>query len=163
MNGRHQLRRSIETDAPREVVWSILEDSSLLAQWAHVVQEVTSPVTGPESVGAVRDCRVDFGGRQGTIVERCVELVAGSRIGYVVDRDSLGFNKMFADYGFTISLEHASPRRTRVVMNTYYTPRNAMTAVLNVVVMRRKFRTTVDGLLDGLARLAEEHAATIAA
>jgi len=162
LNGRHQLRRSIETDAPRAVVWAILEDSAALPQWARVVQEVTSPVTGPESVGAVRECRVDFGGREGMIVERCVELVAGSRIGYVVDRDSLGFNKMFADYGFTISLEDAGPGRTSVVMDTYYTPRSALTSAMNAVVMRRKFRTTVDGLIDGLARLAEERAASVA-
>jgi uncharacterized protein YndB with AHSA1/START domain len=158
MNGKHQLQRSRELDAPRDVVWAILADSASLPEWAAVVQEVTSRATGPEEVGSVRECRVDFAGRQGTIGERCVELVPDSRIGYVVDHDSLGFNKMFADYGFTLTLTDAGPKRTTVVMDTYYTPRNVLTAAMNLVVMRRKFRATVDALLEGLAHLAHARA-----
>jgi uncharacterized protein YndB with AHSA1/START domain len=163
MNGKHQMHRSLETDAPREVVWAILKDSASLPIWAPAVEEVTSAVAGPEEVGSVRECRVDFGGRKGTIVERCVELTPNSRIGYVVDDDSLGFNKMFADYGFTVTLNDASSGHTSMVMDTYYTPRNVLTALMNLVVMRRKFGKTVDALLQGLDRLARERARSGAA
>jgi uncharacterized protein YndB with AHSA1/START domain len=158
MTGKHQLQRSLEIDAPREVVWAILADSASLSLWAPAVQEVTSSVAGPEEVGSVRECRVDFAGREGTIVERCVELAPNSLIAYVVDDDSLGFNKMFADYGFTITLDDAGSQRTSVTMDSYYTPRNVLTAAMNLVVMRRKFRQTVDALLQGLGRLARERA-----
>jgi uncharacterized protein YndB with AHSA1/START domain len=158
MNGKHQIQRSFEMDAPREVVWAILEDSASLPQWAPAVEEVNSRAAGPEERGSLRECRVDFAGRKGTIVERCVDLVPNSRIGYVVDDDSLGFNRMFADYGFTITLHDAAAQRTRVVMDTYYTPRNVLTAAMNVLVMRRKFQKTVDAILQGLSRLAGERA-----
>ena len=63
MTGKHQLQRSLEIDAPREAVWAILADSASLSLWAPAVQEVTSSVAGPEEVGSVRECRVDFAGR----------------------------------------------------------------------------------------------------
>lgn len=158
MNGKHQIKRSLEIDAPRAVVWAILEDSASLPQWAPAVEDVTRRAPGPEDLGSVRECRVDFAGRKGTIVERCVELVPNTRIGYVVDDDSLGFSKMFAEYGFTISLNNAGRQRTSVVMDTYYTPRNVLTAAMNAVMMRRKFQKTVDAILKGLGRLAEDRA-----
>lgn len=158
MNGKHQIRRSLEIAAPTKAVWAILEDSTLLPQWAAVVEEVTCRVPGREEVGSIRDCRVDFAGRKGTIVERCVELIPNTKVAYVVDDDSLGFNRMFTDYGFTITLENAGVQRTTVRMDTYYTPRSIVTAAMNSLMMRRKFSVSVDGLLQGLRRLAEEHA-----
>lgn len=51
---------------------------------------------------------------------------------YIVDDDSLGFNRMFADYGFTIALEDAADAvgRSTVRMDTDYTPRTIVTSVL---------------------------------
>ncbi len=158
MKGSHQLQRSVEIRAPRDVVWGILEDSTLLPRWVTAVDEVLRCAPGAESVGSVRECRVNFAGREGTIVERCVELVPSSLAAYVVDDDSLGFNRMFADYGFTISLDGTEPGHTTVRMDTYYTPRTIVTSVLNTCLMRRKFAKTVDGILHGLAELAEERA-----
>jgi len=163
MNGKHQLQRSLEIDAPREVVWAILADSASLPDWAPAVEAVASQVTGPEEIGSVRECRVEFAGRNGTILERCVDLASTSRIAYVVEDDSLGFNKMFADYGFTLTLDAGGPQSTTDVMDTYYTPRNVLTAAMNLFVMRRKLRRTVDALLRGLGRLAGEHARSGAA
>lgn len=157
MNGKHQLRRSRSISVPRAEVWAILEDSSLLPRWATVVDQVDCRAPGPETVGSVRECRVNFAGREGSIVERCVAVVPGTTIAYVVDEDTLGFNRMFADYGFTITLAEATSG-TIVRMDTYYTPRNVLTWAMNALVMRRKFAKTVDTLLEGLARLAEERA-----
>jgi uncharacterized protein YndB with AHSA1/START domain len=157
MNGKHQLRRSRSISVPPGEVWAILEDSMLLPRWATVVDDVQCRVPGPETVGSIRECRVNFAGREGSIVERCVAVVPGTTIAYVVDEDTLGFNRMFADYGFTITLATAG-RGTSVRMDTYYTPRNVLTWAMNALVMRRKFAKTVDALLEGLATLAEERA-----
>jgi uncharacterized protein YndB with AHSA1/START domain len=159
MKGRHQLQRSLGIRAPRDVVWAILEDSTLLPSWVPAVDEVHRCAPGAESVGSVRECRVNFAGRAGTIVERCVELVPNSFAAYVVDDDSLGFNRMFADYGFTIALDAAEVGRCTVRMDTYYTPRTIVTSVLNALFMRRRFANTADEILHGLAELAEERAA----
>lgn len=159
MNRRHEIRRSCEVHAPADTVWAILSDSAALPEWARAVEAVTSHTPGPEHVGSTRECRVDFAGRRGTIVERCVELCPGTRIAYVVDDDSLGFKRMFADYGFAITVETgAAPGSAIVQMDTHYTPRTSLAAALNTLFMRRRFARTVEELLLGLGRLAEQRA-----
>jgi len=154
MKGTHQLTREIAIDAPRDQVWAVVADSNLLPQWAPPVKQVEEVSQGPERVGTTRVCRVEFGGREGTMTERCVEFDPPRRAGYVVDDDSLGFSRMFADYGFTISIEDAgdaSIART----DTYYTPRNPLFSLMNALIMRRRFTSTVDELLAGLKRSSE--------
>ena len=162
MKGKHQLARSASIAAPAARVWDIISDSRLLPRWAAPVLSVACRMEGPESVGSVRECQVSFAGRRGTIVERCVDLVPGKRAGYVVDDDSLGFRKMFADYGFTITLEPNGSAGTTVRMDTYYTPRNPLFALMNALMMRRRFGQTVESILGGLRGLAESNASLAA-
>lgn len=63
MRGRHQLGRSVEIPVPCDEVWAILEDSTLLPRWVPVVDEVLRCAPGGESVGSLRECRVNFAGR----------------------------------------------------------------------------------------------------
>jgi uncharacterized protein YndB with AHSA1/START domain len=155
MRGAHQLSREIAIDAPRDQVWAVVADSNLLPQWAPPVKRVEEVSEGPEGVGTTRLCRVEFGGREGTMTERCVEFDPPSRAGYVVDDDSLGFGRMFADYGFTISIEEARDGSSIARTDTYYTPRNPLVSVMNALIMRRRFTSTVDELLAGLKRSSE--------
>jgi len=102
-----------------------------------------------------RHCNVDLGGRTGTTTERCVELLPNRRAGYVVDDDTLGFHRMLVDYGFTITLDPRSDRTTALRIDTYHTPRNPLYALLHRLVLRRRMRRTVDGLLQGLKQISE--------
>ncbi|MFL5881626.1 MAG: SRPBCC family protein, partial [Actinomycetota bacterium] len=110
---------------------------------------------GQEGVGMTRHCNVELGGRSGTMTERCVEFVPNRRAGYVVDDDTLGFHRMLVDYGFTITLDPRSDRTTALRIDTYYTPRNPLYGLLNRLVLRRRMRRTVDGLLQGLKQISE--------
>ncbi|HZM79938.1 MAG TPA: hypothetical protein VFC19_29750 [Candidatus Limnocylindrales bacterium] len=68
---------------------------------------------------------------------------------------------MFTNYGFTAHFAATDGARTTVRIETFYTPASPIAAVLNTLVMRRKFRHVVDGLLTGLRALAEQrHAAS---
>jgi hypothetical protein len=89
------------------------------------------------------------------MTERCVEFDPPSRAGYVVDDDSLGFGRMFADYGFTISVEEGPDGASIARTDTYYTPRNRLFSLMNAAFMRRRFTRTVDELLSGLKRSSE--------
>ena len=62
-----------------------------LPEWAPPVKEVSELSDGPEGVGTRRVCQVEFGGRRGTMTERCVAFEPPHRAAYVVDDDSLGF------------------------------------------------------------------------
>jgi hypothetical protein len=87
-------------------------------------------------------------------VEECVDLVPQASITYAVRSDTLGMAKMFSDYCFRISL-HAEHSGTKVIIDTFYTPTNGLYALMNAALMRRQFRSVVDGILEGLCRLAE--------
>jgi hypothetical protein len=155
MKGRNQLNRAGIARAQAQTVWNILLDSRLLPTWAPVVREVEACDTTGESVGAVRRCRVELAGKPGAMVERCIGLEPGRHIAYLVEDESFGMRRILADYGFTISLEPLGTDRTRVTIESFYTPRNAAYSLMNAIFMRPRFRRVVDDLLAGLIRLAE--------
>jgi hypothetical protein len=126
-----------------------------LPEWAPPVKEVSELSDGPEGVGTRRVCQVEFGGRRGTMTERCVAFEPPHRAAYVVDDDSLGFGRMFADYGFTVTIEDGLHGGSIARTDTYYTPRNPPFKLINVLIMRRRFESTVDDLLSGLKRASE--------
>ena len=118
MNGKHQVTRTVEVATDPAAIWSVIADSTLLPQWAGVVTDVTYLGEEQEGVGMTRQCNVELGGRKGTMTERCVEFVPNRRASYVVDEDTLGFDRMLVDYGFTITLEPRSDRTTALRIDT---------------------------------------------
>jgi uncharacterized protein YndB with AHSA1/START domain len=162
MNGKHQVTRTVQVATNPAAIWDVIADSTLLPQWAGVVTDVTYLGDGQEGVGMTRHCNVELGGRTGTMTERCVEFVPSRRAGYVVDDDTLGFHRMLLDYGFAITLEPRSDHATALRIDTYYTPRNRLYGLLNRLVLRRRMRRTVDGLLQGLKEISEQRGAQAA-
>jgi uncharacterized protein YndB with AHSA1/START domain len=162
MNGKHQVTRTVEVATDPAAIWGVIADSTLLPQWADVVKDVAYLGEEPEGVGMTRHCNVELGGRTGTMTERYVEFLPNRRAGYVVDDDTLGFQRMLVDDSFTITLDPRSDRTTALRIDTYYTPRNPLYALLNRLVLRRRMRRTVDGLLQGLKEISERRGAQAA-
>jgi uncharacterized protein YndB with AHSA1/START domain len=156
MHGRKQLERHTTIDAPVGVVYPLFMDNAELANWAPVVDAITHEHGGDDTgLGATRTCAVTMNGKHGTMVERCVEAVPETRASFLVVDDSFGFNKTLDNYGFTAHFTPTTRDRTTVRIETFYTPASPVAAVLNKLVMRRKFRGVVDELLGGLRTLAE--------
>jgi uncharacterized protein YndB with AHSA1/START domain len=157
MQGEKQLEREITIGAPVEAVYRLFMDTAELAHWAPVVDAVTNECGGDDSgLEATRTCAVTMNGKRGTMVERCVEAVADTRASFVVVDDSFGFNRMLTDYGFTAHFTPTTTEQTTVRIETFYTPAHRFAALLNMLVMRRRFGGVVDGLLGGLRALAEQ-------
>jgi uncharacterized protein YndB with AHSA1/START domain len=155
MNGKHQITRTVEVATDPAAIWGVIADSTLLPQWAGVVEDVTYLGEMEEGVGMTRHCNVELGGRIGTMTERCVEFLPSRRAAYVVDDDTLGFRRMLVDYGFAITLDPRSDRTTTLRIDTYYTPRTPLYELLNRLVLRRRMGKLVDGLLQGLKQISE--------
>ena len=155
MRGRKQLERATTVDAPVAVVYRLFMDNAELANWAPVVDAVLDDVGGDDAgLDATRTCAVTINGRKGTMVERCVEAIPDTRASFQVVADSYGFNRTLRDYGFTAHFTPTPDDRTVVRIETFYTPANPATTVLNVLVLRRRMRTVVDDLLGGLCAYA---------
>ena len=157
MQGTKQLERGTTVNAPVKVVYRLFMDNTELASWAPAVDAVTGEHGGDDTgLGATRTCAVTMNGKKGTMVERCVEAVPQTRASFLVVDDSFGFSTMLTDYGFTAHFSPAASDQTTVRIETFYTPANPVAAVLNRLIMRRKFRSVVDELLGGLCTLAEQ-------
>jgi uncharacterized membrane protein len=156
MQGTKQLERDTTVNAPVGVVYRLFMDNAELANWAPVVDAVTDEHGGDDTgLGVTRTCAVTMNGKQGTMVERCVEAVAETRASFLVEHDSFGFSRMLTNYGFTVHFTSTTSDLTSVRIETFYTPANPIAAMLNRLVLRRKFRGVVDELLGGLRTLAE--------
>ena len=158
MQGRKQLERHATVNASVGVVYRLFMDNAELANWAPAVDAVTDIHGGDGSgLGATRTCAVTMNGKKGTMVERCVEAVPERRAAFLVVDDSFGFGKMLTGYGFTAHFTPPASEQTTVRIETFYTPANLITALLNTLVMRRRLRSVVDEFLAGLRAHAERH------
>src|SRR4051812_5642041 len=153
MTRQPQGASEIVIHASPEKIWALLEDSARLAEWAPMVKRTTGR---RETLGAIRECEVEFDGRPGRIVEKCVEYRPFSRIGWLMVEDSFGFSKMLDDLGFDFVLEPASAKSTRVVNTSYYRPRGLLAKLMSALLMRPKFRKMRARVLANLKRLAED-------
>jgi carbon monoxide dehydrogenase subunit G len=156
MKGKLQGRSEIEVAAPPDRIWELLEDSE--ANLPSVLPMVTSceiESGGRERVGAVRTCAVDFGRKQGTTVERCVESAPNERLTHRIEDDSFGFSRMLSDFWFSFALEPTGEGVTVVSIETHYDPRGPFARAMSVLMMRRKFRPVRESALTNLKRLAE--------
>lgn len=79
-------------------------------------------IEGKESVGVVRTCDVEFAGRDGQTIERCIESVPNRKLSHAIEEDSFGFTRMLLDFWFSFVLGRTdlvvaqaqrSPVRTR--------------------------------------------------
>jgi len=85
----------IVVNAPPEAIWHILTDTTRLPEWAPMVKQTNGTA---ESLGAVRQCEVEFDRRPGKVTERCSKFRPHERIAWVMEQDSFGFGRMFAAF-----------------------------------------------------------------
>jgi uncharacterized protein YndB with AHSA1/START domain len=155
MNWTLQGSDEVVVHAPPERVWALLEDGPRLTEWMPIVKATTGQL---EVLGAERTCEVDFEGKRGQVTERCVEYEPQRRIAWRLVDDSLGFGRLFADLGFSFTLEPRGGRTTLIRNASYHRPRSVLARLLSVLVMRRKFRGIRLAALDNLRQLSESPA-----
>jgi uncharacterized protein YndB with AHSA1/START domain len=152
MNWTLQGSDTVVVHAPAERVWALLKDGPRLPEWMPIVKATNGDV---ERLGAERTCQVEFGGKRGQVTERCVEHEPMRRIAWRLVDDSLGFGRLFADLGFSFTLEARSDGTTLVRNESYYRPRSPIARALSIVMMRRKFRGIRLVALSNLRALSE--------
>lgn len=145
-----QGSNEIIVNAKPEVIWHVLQDSTLLPKWAPMVTHTTGTT---ERVGSVRTCQVEWQGRRDEVVERCVEATPYRRIGWVMERGMM--MKMFSRVAFGFALEPRGPNTTLLRMDYRYAPKNVLAALMFKVMMRRKLNEMRGTLLANLKSLIE--------
>jgi polyketide cyclase/dehydrase/lipid transport protein len=152
-----QWHTQITVAAPKERVWAIADDITLIPQYhPEVCQvELISGVKKREA-GVRYRCTIPEG-RKGNCIEEITEYVAGSRFVTAFPEDSWGLSKHFGE--FTVeTIVDPVPEGTRIRMNAYYRPRTLFMKLLNVLWLRRLMSRHAFRVLVGVKRFAEEPA-----
>lgn len=157
MKAPAQGSNSIVIEASREWIWELLADSRHLFEWMPMVKSTTGE---EEFLDAVRDCDIEFNGKPGKVTERCCDFEPTNHIGWVMEQDSFGIEKMLENMGFDFHLETLGAKSTRVVNTTYFRPRNILASLMSALMMKRNFRKVRKTALGNLKRIAEANGTT---
>jgi hypothetical protein len=161
MNGKLQGHNEIVVNASPERIWEILEDSeSNLPRVLPMVKTCAIESGGRERIGAVRTCDVDFGGKAGTTVERCIESVANQKLAHRIEDDSFGFSRRLSDFWFSFTLDPAGGGTTLVRIETHYDPKGIPGRLMSTLIAKRQFGKVRESALENLKHLAESGAAS---
>ena len=154
MHSKLQGSSDIVIAAPPEAVWEILEDSraNLPRLWPMVK---SCEIEGKERVGAVRTCSVEFMGKSGHTVERCIESVANRKLAHSIEEDSFGFSRVLSDFWFAFVLEPTKTGGTHVRVESHFEPKGLKGRIMSALMIKRKFREVRETALANLKRLAE--------
>lgn len=154
MESKLQGTSEIMIAAPPEAVWEILEDSraNLPRLWPKVK---SCEIEGKERVGAVRRCSVEFMGKSGHTVERCIENVPNRKLAHSIEEDSFGFSRVLSDFWFVFALEPTEAGGTQVRVESHFEPKGLRGRIMSVLMIKRKFREVRETALANLKRLAE--------
>lgn len=136
--------------AKAEQIWTILEDSTLLPQWAPMVKSTTGKI---ERVGSVRTCQVEWEERKDEVVERCVEAIPNKKLAWVMEQGMM--TKMFSTIRFWLTLEPRHSNATLLQMGFLYQPRHLLARFMYSLMMKRKLNQLRRTLLTNIKNLAE--------
>lgn len=150
MKRKVQGRNEILITATPAEVFAVLEDTARVPEYMHAVKHVDAAGGRREQVGASRRCQVELEGKQGEVVERCIELEQNTRISFLVERDTFGFSKMFEDFGFSFLLHPTDNGHTQVTIEGFYREKNLLARLMNALLMRRKLHQLRAGILTQL-------------
>lgn len=160
MSAPLQWYAEITVAAPKERVWAIADDITLIPRYHPEVRHVELlSGTRNRAVGVRYRCTIPEG-RKGNCVEEITEYVAGSRFVTAFPEDSWGLSRQLADFTVETVVESV-PEGTRIRLNAYYRPRSLLMKLLNPLGLRRLMARRAFLVLAGVKRLTEQPAETV--
>lgn len=110
---------------------------------------------GAEKLGSARKIQAEFGRKSGYFIEHRVEHVQGRKIGYLIDEDSFGLDRILLRMGFSIELDPTEDQATGVTFSFFHDPRGFKGQVMNPMIKLQQRRNRL-AALRSLKRYAEE-------
>jgi uncharacterized protein YndB with AHSA1/START domain len=128
-------------EAPSEVLWRLISDSSELPRWGPPVTkvEVYSNDGQPEALGTARKVHAEFGRRSGYFLEHRVEHVPGRKVAYLIDEENFGLARLLSRPGFSLELQPQGDEATLVVFSFFHDTRG-FGRILNPIIKLRQRR-----------------------
>lgn len=139
---------SVTIDAPASKVWAVLAEVGTISDWNPGVKESRSISDSSTGLGAERFCGL---GGKNYLKESVVAFEEDRALTMRIDETNLPFKS--ADIHFTLT---ATGNGTRVTVSPVYELKyGPLGQVMDKLMVSRKYRTGMVGLLDGLKRHVE--------
>ena len=148
-----QLNQKITINAPKEKVWEVFNDQSLLSKWTHDVQSTTYDER-MASPGNLRKNVCIVEGKEGKIETRCIAMFNKDRAEFQVEKDTFGLTKMLHNMSFAAEFHELDPNKTEFVMQSHYSPKNFLLKLMNPFI-KKKMGKAVDIMNLGLKEFIE--------
>lgn len=148
-----QLDQRLVIKAPKDKVWEIFNDQSLLPKWTQDVQ-TSNYDERMASPGQLRKNECIVNGKKGTIETRCVAMFAKDRAEFCVEKDSFGMTKMLVNMSFAAEFKVISEDETEFAMISHFTPKNFLLKLMTPII-RKKMGKEVDIMNNGLKNFIE--------
>lgn len=148
-----QLDQRILIKAPKDKVWEVFNDQSLLPKWtqdvqtSHYEERMASP-------GQLRKNECVVNGKKGTIETRCVAMFGKDRAEFCVEKDSFGMTKMLLNMSFAAEFNKISENETEFAMLSHFTPKNFLLKLMTPII-RKKMGKEVSIMNNGLKNFIE--------
>jgi uncharacterized protein YndB with AHSA1/START domain len=139
--------------APKEKVWEIFNDQSLLPKWTQDVQ-VSHFDEKMASPGQLRRNECIVNGKKGTIETRCVAMFETDRAEFCVEKDSFGMTRMLVNMSFAAEFKKISDTETEFAMRSHFTPKNLLLKLMTPII-KKKMGKEVDIMNNGLKEFIE--------
>lgn len=147
-----QARNEIIINAPISKVWALITDINLVHKTNPGVVKATGTMN---QLNGVRICEVNNKGRTGTMTERLIEFIPERKTVWTIENDSMGMGKMLKDTRFCFNLEKNSESSTKLINESYYTPRTFVASIMNVLMMKRMMGNLQAQILSNIKSLSE--------
>ena len=148
-----QLDQKIVINAPKERVWEIFNDQSLLPKWTQDVQ-VCHYEERMSSPGQLRRNECIVNGKKGTIETRCIAMFDNDRAEFCVEKDSFGMTKMLLNVSFAAEFKKVSDNSTEFAMLSHFKPKNFLLKLM-LPFIRKKMGKEVEIMNKGLKKFIE--------
>lgn len=147
-----QVRTEAVINAPIGNIWSVITDITVL----HKVNPGVVNATGTMNrLNGTRTCEIDNKGRKGTMTEKLIELVPGTKTVWTIESDTMGMSKMLKGTRFCFTLEKIGDTRTMVINETWYRPANMIAGLMNRIVMKKMILKAQNAILNNIKSLTE--------
>lgn len=153
-----QWRTAVLIDAPKDCVWSIVDDVTLIPRYHPEVTNVELlSRQRTRSVGMRYQCVVSHGVRKGSCVEEVTEYVPGERMTTAFPEDTWGISKMLDQFSVETTVSSRPDGQTQLVLSAYYRPIGWKIRLANATVLRYAMARRARRTIAGIKQLAESN------
>ena len=148
-----QVANEAVINAPVNKIWAVITDINLLTKLNPGAVQAKGRM---DRQGETRTVEININGKNGTFIEKLIELVPEKKTVWTIENDTLSMSKMLKDNRFVFNLEKLDDNKTRVTNETYYQPANFIAKIMSALMTKSIFGKMQEQMMTNIKTLTEK-------